>query len=191
MPVIVFSPAPIPRRLQRLDERLMERSRHTRSRALDRSLVALTQAASYSKLWLLLAGGLAICGGPRGRRAAGHGVGAIGVAAAIANGPAKLLANRHRPVGGLGPTLIDMPFSTSFPSGHSASAFAFATGASSQLPVLAPLLIPLAGAVAYSRVHVGVHYPSDVIGGMAIGIGSAVIAGRLGAPRRCRIPLLR
>lgn len=165
--------------LQRLDERLMERSRRTRSRALDRSFVALTQAASYSKLWMLFAGVLALGGGQRGRRAAGRGVAAIGVAAIVANGPAKLMANRRRPSEGLGPTLIEMPFSTSFPSGHSASAFAFATGACSQLPVIAPLLVPLAGAVAYSRVHVGVHYPSDVIAGAAIGIGSAWVAGRI------------
>jgi undecaprenyl-diphosphatase len=69
-----------------------------------------------------------------------------------------------------------MPRSTSFPSGHSAAAFAFAIGASSELPALAPVLVPLAGAVAYSRVHTGVHYPSDVAGGVAIGIGSGALA---------------
>jgi undecaprenyl-diphosphatase len=72
-----------------------------------------------------------------------------------------------------------MPRSTSFPSGHSAAAFAFATGACDELPVLAPVLVPLAGAVAYSRVHIGVHYPSDVAAGAAIGIGSGVLATRL------------
>ena len=73
-----------------------------------------------------------------------------------------------------------MPRSTSFPSGHSAAAFAFAAGAAMELPALAPVLAPLALAVGYSRVHTGVHYPSDVAAGAAIGIGSAALARRLG-----------
>jgi len=79
---------------------------------------------------------------------------------------------------------IRMPRSTSFPSGHSAAAFAFASGACAELPALAPALVPLAGAVAYSRVHTGVHYPSDVAAGAAIGIGSGVLA--TGLPRWVR-----
>lgn len=64
-----------------------------------------------------------------------------------------------------------MPRSTSFPSGHSATAFAFATATSRELPASSVVLVPLAGAVAYSRVHTGVHYPSDVVAGATIGIG--------------------
>jgi membrane-associated phospholipid phosphatase len=41
--------------------------------------------------------------------------------------------------------------------------------------MLAPGLVPLAGAVAYSRVHTGVHYPSDVVVGVGIGIGSGLL----------------
>jgi membrane-associated phospholipid phosphatase len=177
--VSVLAHAAIAGRLQRLDERLARRARSTRVPVLDRLLVAITQAATYSRLWLLFAGVLAACGGRDGRRAAGKGVVAIGVAAAVANGPAKLLARRARPIPSSGPALIDMPRSTSFPSGHSASAFAFATGACRELPALAPLLVPLAGTVAYSRVYVGVHYPSDVTAGAAIGIGAGLIAGRI------------
>lgn len=163
----------------RLDRWLMRRSTRLRSPGLNRTLVGLTRAADHSRLWLLLAGVLAICGGRRGRRASGRGILAIAIAAAIANGPAKLLARRRRPGGHATPTLIRMPGSTSFPSGHSAAAFAFAAGACSELPVLAPLLGPLAGAVAYSRVHTGVHYPSDVAAGAAIGVCSGVLAGHL------------
>ena len=166
-------------RVQRLDHGLMRRSVGARSPGLDRVLVAITRAANYSRLWLLIASGLAACGGPRGRRAAGRGIIAIVMAAAVANGPVKLLARRRRPFPGSRPTLVPMPRSTSFPSGHSAAAFAFATGACAELPILAPVLVPLAGTVAYSRVHAGVHYPSDVAAGAAIGIGSGVLATRL------------
>ncbi len=62
-----------------------------------------------------------------------------------------------------------MPESTSFPSGHSASAFAFANAVGAQIPLLGVPLHFLAGAVAYSRVHTGVHYPGDVIIGSLIG----------------------
>jgi undecaprenyl-diphosphatase len=157
----------------------MRRSLRARSPRLDRSLVEITRAANYSRLWLLIAVAMAACAGRRGQRAAGRGIVAIALAAAVANGPAKLLVRRRRPLRRSPPTLIRMPRSTSFPSGHSAAAFAFATGACAELPVLAPVLVPLAGAVAYSRVHTGVHYPSDVAAGAAIGIGSGILAKRL------------
>lgn len=164
------------RRIQHLDRRLMKRSFGTRSPVLDRFLVAITRAANYSRLWLVVAGALAVLDGRQGQRAAGRGIVAIAIAAAIANGPAKLLAHRRRPSSRSRPALIRMPRSTSFPSGHSAAAFAFVTGACAELPILAPALVPLAGAVAYSRVHTGVHYPSDVAAGVGIGIGSGLLA---------------
>jgi undecaprenyl-diphosphatase len=64
-----------------------------------------------------------------------------------------------------------MPASTSFPSGHSASAFAFATAVSRDDPWLAIAIQFLAGGVAYSRVHTGVHYPGDAVAGALIGAG--------------------
>ena len=68
------------------------------------------------------------------------------------------------------------PASSSFPSGHTASAFAFAAAVSADRPDLAFPLYALATAVGYSRVHVGVHYPGDVMAGAVLGlsIGTAV-----------------
>ena len=63
-----------------------------------------------------------------------------------------------------------MPSSGSFPSGHSASAFAFASSVGASLPAAAPPLVALAAAVAYSRVYTGVHFPGDVIIGSVIGV---------------------
>jgi undecaprenyl-diphosphatase len=97
----------------------------------------------------------------------------------------KGLVRRRRPdpdaVGVLARRRVPVPSSTSFPSGHSASAAAFAVGASSQVPAAAVPLGLLAAAVGYSRVHTGVHYPADVAAGMALGALSAravVLAGR-------------
>ena len=65
----------------------------------------------------------------------------------------------------------------SFPSGHTSSAFATATSLSLAYPkwyIIAPLYL-WAGTVGYSRLHLGVHYPSDVMGGMIVGAGSAFL----------------
>jgi membrane-associated phospholipid phosphatase len=167
------------RHIQRLDRRLMRRSFWARSPPLDRALIAITRAANYSRLWIVVAGALSMFGGRRGRRAAGRGLIAIATAAAVANGPAKLLVRRRRPSSRSRPALIRMPRSTSFPSGHTAAAFAFTTAAGTELPELAPALVPLAGAVAYSRVHTGVHYPSDVAAGAGVGIAVGLLVARL------------
>jgi membrane-associated phospholipid phosphatase len=167
------------RRVQRLDRRLMRRSFWARSTPLDRALIATTRAANYSRLWIAVAGGLSVLGGRRGRRAAGRGLVAIAIAAAVANGPAKLLVRRRRPSSRWRPTLIRTPRSTSFPSGHTAAAAAFVTAACTELPLLAPALVPLAVTVAYSRVHTGVHYPSDVAAGAGVGIASGMLAAHL------------
>jgi len=62
----------------------------------------------------------------------------------------------------------------SFPSGHTLHAVAFTTIAIAHYPQLAFLLIPFAFLVALSRMVLGLHYPSDVLAGAAIG---AAIAG--------------
>jgi undecaprenyl-diphosphatase len=73
-----------------------------------------------------------------------------------------------------------MPASTSFPSGHAASGFAFASAISRDQPWLGLALRFLAAAVAYSRVHTGVHYPGDVVAGALIGTSTGqAVAGLL------------
>jgi undecaprenyl-diphosphatase len=71
-----------------------------------------------------------------------------------------------------------MPLSTSFPSGHSASAAAFAVSVGRLLPGLRLPLRVAAGIVAFSRIYTGVHYPGDVVMGAALGtvVGRATSA---------------
>jgi undecaprenyl-diphosphatase len=137
-------------------------------------MVMASRAADYSVLWLVLAGACALVGGRRGRRAAADGLFALGFTSATVNGPLKLLFGRVRPVPSR--RLYRSPRTASFPSGHSASAFAFATAATRELPAAGPLLFPLAATVAYSRVYLGFHYPSDVLMGGAIGTAAGMAA---------------
>ena len=61
-----------------------------------------------------------------------------------------------------------MPASASFPSGHTASGFAFTNAVAHTLPAAAGPLGLLASAVGYARIHTGVHYPGDVVIGAAV-----------------------
>jgi undecaprenyl-diphosphatase len=155
----------------------------THTPGLDRSLPALSRAANNSFLWLAIA---AMMGtrGRRGVRAALRGVGSIAVTSATVNHGVKRIARRPRPSLRHVPAvrrLSAQPATTSFPSGHAASAFAFAAGASMELPATRFPLTLLACAVAYSRVYVGVHYPLDVAVGAAAGAALAY-GSRLAVP---------
>jgi undecaprenyl-diphosphatase len=181
------------RELGQVDRAVYAAIARTPTPTIDTSLRRLTNAANYSRLWLGLAGALALVGGRRGRRAALTGVVAIGVASATVNLGVKSWADRPRPDRDED-LLADerearMPSSSSFPSGHSASAFAFAAAVGDSVPPLALPVRLLAGAVAYSRVHTGVHYPGDVVVGSLIGAGvgdMTATVGRWVARRRDR-----
>ncbi len=100
----------------------------------------------------------------------------------MANLPAKYATRRARPqLTGvpIGRQLLRQPTTTSFPSGHSASAAAFALGVAMEAPLLAPPVAALAAGVAYGRVHTGVHYPGDVVAGLALGSVSALVVKRV------------
>ena len=143
--------------------------------ALDVTMRRLSNAANHSLIWLGVAAGLSVTG-RTGRKAAARGLLAIGVTSAVVNLGIKPLSTRRRPdrvqAGVPDQRQVSMPRSTSFPSGHSASAFAFATAVSRDNPWLAIAIQFLAGGVAYSRVHTGVHYPGDTIVGALIGVGA-------------------
>lgn len=167
--------------LRRLDEAVYAAIANTPTPALDRDLQAVSRAADYSRLWLAAAGVLALAGGRRGRRAAAHGLVSIAATSATVNIAMKRLGRRPRPqlaADQVAARRVRMPASLSFPSGHSASAFAFATGVAHAWPAAAVPLRACAAVVAYSRVHTGVHYPGDVVAGSLLGTVAAQLVSR-------------
>ncbi|MGV1036954.1 MAG: phosphatase PAP2 family protein [Candidatus Nanopelagicales bacterium] len=138
----------------------------------------LTNTADNSKISIAMALALAAGGGRRGRRAALVGMASVAVTSAIANLVVKPLAQRARPNrlethrDHLPGTVhyVSMPASHSFPSGHTAAACAFAIGVRSVWPRVAFVPAGAAVAVGYSRIHTGVHFPSDVLLGAVLGV---------------------
>ncbi len=170
------------RELSRIDHAVYEAIASTPSPALDEPLRRLSNAANRSVVWLAVAALLAAFGGRRGRRAAAAGLAAVAISSVLVNLGLKSMHARRRPdrtgAGVVEARHVKMPSSSSFPSGHSASGFAFATAAGRDLPLLAFPLRALAAAVAYSRVHSGVHYPADaLVGSLAGGAVGSVVGG--------------
>jgi membrane-associated phospholipid phosphatase len=167
------------RELGDVDRAVYQAIADTPSPRLDVFFRRLSTSADHSHLWIGIAAAMAVLGGGRGRRAAADGLLAIGTASAVINLGVKPIARRRRPARAepapFHGRYVPMPKSTSFPSGHSASAFAFAYAVSRDLPRLAVPIGLLAGAVAHSRVHTGVHYPSDAVFGSILGAGTAAM----------------
>lgn len=178
------------RRLGHCDRVAYAALARTSTPALDAPLRRLSGFADHSKPWFLVAAALALWGGRTGRRAAVRGVVAIGATSLTVNRPMKLFGARGRPDPDLHEVPVDrrvpMPTSMSFPSGHSASAAAFAVAVGDVVPSLRLPLRTAAGAVAFSRVHTGVHYPGDVLVGVACGALLGRLVTRLAARHAAR-----
>ncbi len=180
---------------ERVDHAVYGAIAATPSPALDAGLRRLSRAADRSMLWAGIAAGLAAFGGPAGRRAARDGLASIAATSAVVNGILKPAHRRRRPdataTRATPGRAVRMPGSTSFPSGHSASAFAFAAAAGAELPAIALPLRALAATVAYSRVHGGAHYPADAVAGSLVGAATATAVVRALGGRPAWAPAAR
>jgi membrane-associated phospholipid phosphatase len=159
-------------RIDAADQAIMARLSAESSPVLDRFLPTLSRSADFFALWLGIAAVLAASQDERGRRAALRGLTGMVIASTASNVVAKGLVRRPRPAVEVRPDRRPgrTPVTSSFPSGHAAAAAAFATGVGLEMPALAAPVGALAAAVGVARVVNGVHYPSDVVGGWAVGV---------------------
>ncbi|MFD6972028.1 bifunctional phosphatase PAP2/diacylglycerol kinase family protein [Streptomyces sp. NPDC059979] len=171
-----------PRLLARGDRRLFDAVARRHWPGADRVLPRLGRAANHGVLWGGAAAAIAVFGSAGARKAAVRGVASLALASATINTVGKWSVRRPRPLlDGVPPVrqLATQPQTTSFPSGHSASAFAFAAGVALESPGWGAAVAPVAASVAFSRVYTGVHYPSDVLAGAALGVAAAFVVRRL------------
>lgn len=177
--------------LRAWDTAVFDRIAQRTSPTLDVILPTLTRAADYARLWIGVSAVLAATQRRPANRAARRGLISLAVTSLLVNAIGKRIVPRTRPSLEAVPLVrraFRRPTSGSFPSGHAASAAAYATAASHACPMLTVPLIALAAAVGYSRVYTGAHYPSDVLVGAGIGMAVGSVTNRL-APLRTPKPV--
>lgn len=176
--------------LERTDARLADLIGLARGNAvLDRVAYGLSEVANHSLLWHginLVDLTLSATRGDRTRcrRALRRSV-IQGVEQALVNGPLKATVKRQRPVGELHhPHRLRVPVTSSFPSGHATAGACAAELLGTDLGHRRAWWA-LAAVIGWSRIHVGVHHPSDVLAGWLFGAAAARASRVLWPPARC------
>ena len=175
---MALSPQPVSERIA-LDGRLcLAANRWGARRAVGLFFAAISRLGD-GLFWYALMTVLALGGGARGVTAALQ-MALTGLAALILYRTLKRWTQRPRPYRGCAGVVARVPplDEFSFPSGHTLHAVSFSVVALAWFPVLAPLLLTFTLLVAASRVVLGLHYPSDVLAAIAIGLllGGAALA---------------
>lgn len=154
------------------------------SRFIELPVIIFSSTGNWGFFWVILAAALWLAGAADDRMLFQFTVILI-YATLVFNYGIKVVLKRERPTFDdprLAP-LVGTPSSKSFPSSHSAMSFAAACAFTWYHPRFWPLFFGLALAMSWSRVYVGVHFPSDVVAGMAVGLAAGavgvVLAGML------------
>ncbi|MCB1256874.1 MAG: phosphatase PAP2 family protein [Microthrixaceae bacterium] len=149
------------------------------NRPADTAMYALSEVANHSVLWHGINAVDAIVGGPQHRKAALRRSVILAAEQALVNGVVKSLVGRNRPASDVvSPHRLRKPRTSSFPSGHASAGACAATLLAQDLGG-APIWWTAALTVSWSRIHVRVHYMSDILAGLIVGRTLALAASKL------------
>lgn len=140
------------------------------SHIMDSTMVAITTLGNGGAIWIIIAVLLVI--NKKYRKIGFIVLGALALSAILGEGILKHAIQRIRPSADIPEInlLIAKPLSYSFPSGHSASSFAGAGVLSKYFKTYASGFFVLASLIAFSRLYLYVHYPTDVLAGIILGL---------------------
>lgn len=140
------------------------------SYVMDKVMVTITSLGNGDAIWIVIAVLLMI--NKKYRKISFILLGSLLLSAILGEGLIKHLVQRARPSADIPAIdlLIAKPLSYSFPSGHSASSFAGAAVLSNYFKKYAPFFFCLAFLIAFSRLYLYVHYPTDVLAGITLGL---------------------
>jgi undecaprenyl-diphosphatase len=165
---------PLARRIARADVRAYRVVRGCARPPAADAVRAYSALGEHAGVWLVLGTGAALA--DRSRRVAWFRATAAVGGAYTLNTAVKTVFRRRRPRLEDLPALMATPTALSFPSAHASSSFAAARAFSALVPGATGTLYAAAGAMALSRVYLGVHYPTDVVAGAVLG----TVVGGLG-----------
>ena len=156
---------PVPNTFEPVDEFVDEAWEALRGNpVIDRVFYGASEAANFSRIWHAI--GLAQAIALRDRKRALRASAALGLEAALVNGPIKSLFERERPDVNERPLKLRQPKTSSFPSGHASAAVVAASFLTPGMPwILRQAIRLLAVVVATSRIHVQIHHATDVAAG--------------------------
>jgi membrane-associated phospholipid phosphatase len=158
--------------------------KHTRSRQMDRLMTAVSKANNYGAVWLSTS--IALAAIPKTRKTGLGMFASLGVEFTLCNIILKPLGDRIRPYDKAEDEnhikehlLIDEPWDQSFPSGHTGASFAIASSLFFNHNIAWKPVGVIACTTGFSRMYLYVHYLTDVLGGVGVGIFSGYAGTKL------------